>query len=87
MLSRAPPHMMLMVLLPLTSILNTQKLPINIVMIRASLCGKYTADASKSENDIGLLEANGGPISIMGYLLLWASLMQITLSLEVTPSI
>ena len=59
----------------------------SMVMIRASLCEKYTTDALESENDILLLEANGGPISTMAYLLLRALLMWMAVSWEVAPSI
>ena len=37
-------------------------------MIRASLCERCTTN-SESENNIGLLRASGGPVSIVGYLL------------------
>jgi len=66
---------MLTELPPSARILDTQQLPMIIVTIRASLCGKCTADASESENEIGSLGANGGPVSTVGYMLLGHSLM------------
>jgi len=46
-----------------TRILDTRQLSISMVMIRASLCGKCSVDAPESENEIGLLGANDGPVS------------------------
>ena len=46
-----------------------------MVMIRALLCRKCIVDASKSENNIGMLGATGGPVSVMDYLIFGASLM------------
>ena len=42
---------------------DIRQLPIIIVTIRASLCGKCTTDASKLENEIDLLGANMGQLA------------------------
>jgi len=47
----------------------------SMVMIKKLLCGKCITNALESENEIGLLRTNGGPVSIMGYLLVQAAMM------------
>ena len=69
-LSRAPPYRMLTELPPSIRILDARQLLMCMVTIKASFCEKCTIDVSESENNIGLLGANDGRASTMGYLLL-----------------
>jgi len=68
-LARVPPYKRLTELPPSTKILDTWKLPMSMVTIKASLCRKCTTNMSESENKIGLLGASDGLVSTMGYLL------------------
>jgi len=74
-LSRVPPYIMFTELPPSTRTLHTRQLTIIMVTIKASLCRKYTAMVSESENEIGLLGVGGESVNTVGYLLLRASLM------------